>query len=93
MDCGAFRESNVCRIFISSPFRGLEDERDELSRHYWPRLQALCASRGVSLRLVDMRWGITNASTSLAQTTAICLKEIDRSDIFVGIYAQVGRTL
>ena len=84
-----FKTPGVCRIFISSPFNGLEEEREELTKRHWPRIQTLCASRGVQLRIVDMRWGITHHATVMAQTALICLKELDRSDIFVGFFGQV----
>ena len=83
------KDPGVCRIFMSSPFNGLEEERELLTKHYWPRVQSLCASRGVQMHLVDMRWGITEEAGKLAQTALICLKELDRSDIFVGFFGQV----
>ena len=84
-----FKDPQVCRIFMSSPFNGLEEEREILTKRHWPRIRTLCASRGIQLRIVDMRWGITHYASGLAQTALICLKEIDRSDIFVGFFAQV----
>lgn len=86
-----FKDPAVCRIFISSPFNGLEEEREELTKRHWPRIQTLCASRGIQLRIVDMRWGITHHASGLAQTALICLKELDRSDIMVGFFGQVLR--
>ena len=37
-----------------------------------------------------MRWGITEEHTVAAQTINICLKEIDRSDMFVGFFGAVS---
>ncbi|ESO89421.1 hypothetical protein LOTGIDRAFT_234276 [Lottia gigantea] len=82
------KDPKTCRIFLSSPFRGMEPERKEWMSKYVPQLDYLCRSHGVGLVIVDMRWGITEESTEKAQTVNICLREIDRTDIFIGIYAQ-----
>ncbi|XP_048254265.1 nephrocystin-3-like isoform X2 [Haliotis rufescens] len=85
---GKLKDPRTCRIFFSSPFGGMEEERDELTRKYFPQLQHLCSSRGVQFVPVDMRWGITSEAADKAQTVNICLKEVDRCDIFVGFYGQ-----
>ncbi|XP_067679704.1 TPR repeat-containing protein DDB_G0287407-like [Haliotis asinina] len=85
---GKLKDPRTCRIFFSSPFGGMEEERDELTRKYFPQLQHLCSSRGVQFVPVDMRWGITSEAADNAQTVNICLKEVDRCDIFVGFYGQ-----
>jgi nephrocystin-3 len=83
------KDPNVCRIFFSSPFLGMEKEREELTRQYFPQLQHLCSSKGIQFAAVDMRWGITEESSQSAKTIDICLRELDRSDIFVGFFGQV----
>ncbi|KAL8596645.1 hypothetical protein ACOMHN_051974 [Nucella lapillus] len=82
------KDARTCRVFVSSPFGGLEREREELVARYLPQLSALCQARGVQLVAVDMRWGITEVAAMDRQVVNICLREIDRSDIFVGFYAQ-----
>ena len=84
------QEPGVCRVFLSSPFKGMEKERDEFTKRYWPQIDQFCKSRGVQFVPVDMRWGITEERQQSHQTIQICLREIDRSDIFVGFYAQVA---
>ena len=44
---------------------------------------------GVQFVPVDMRWGITTELSDNNQTINICLREIDRSDVFIGFYGQV----
>ena len=61
----------------------------ELVCRYFPELSAICQAKGVQFVAVDMRWGITEEAASDNQVVNICLREIDRSDIFVGIYGQV----
>lgn len=76
-------------MFFSSPFGGLELEREELTKKYWPQLQSLCSRHGYTFIPVDLRWGITSDLSANASTIMICLSEIDRSDIFVGFFGQV----
>ncbi len=83
------KEPAICRIFFSSPFRGLEAEREELTKKYWPQIRSFCNAKGLQFVPVDMRWGITSEHSDSAQTISICLREIDRSDMFVGFFGQV----
>lgn len=82
------KEEGTCRIFFSSPFVGMEEEREELTKRLWPRIQSLCNSKGIQFSAVDMRWGITAQSAKDAQVIDICLRECSRSDLFVGFYGQ-----
>ena len=88
MDEVKLKDPRVVRVFISSPFNGMEKERDILTKFYWPKIESALSDKGLHLRLVDMRWGITHSSSSDSQTINICLREIDRSDVFVGLYGQ-----
>lgn len=47
------------RIFISSTFRDMQEERDELIKYIFPHLKQICLERGVILTDIDLRWGIT----------------------------------
>ncbi|CAG2215617.1 NPHP3 [Mytilus edulis] len=66
----------------------MEDEREELTRRYFPKIHHLCSLHGIQFVAVDMRWGITSEASSSAQVINICLRELDRSDIFVGFFGQ-----
>lgn len=70
------------RIFISSTFRDMKAERDELVKYIFPKLRSLCESRGVSLHEVELRWGITDEEVAEGKAMLICLDEIDRSRPF-----------
>jgi len=83
------KNPQVVKIFFSSPFGGMEEEREELTRRYWPSIAHLCSQHGLQFAAVDMRWGITAESSDTAQVINICLREIDRSDMFVGFFGQV----
>ena len=75
-------ESRQIRVFISSTFRDMKAERDELVKYIFPKLRTLCESRGVSLNEVELRWGITDEEVAEGKALLICLDEIDRSRPF-----------
>lgn len=77
------------RVFFSSPFKGMEDEREELTRRYVPQIQHMCSEKGLQFVAVDMRWGITKEASENGQTICICLRELDRSDMIIGFFGQV----
>lgn len=83
------KDPRTCRIFFSSPFGGMEGEREELTRKYFPQIQHFCNQYGVHFVAVDMRWGITSEASSNSQVINICLREVDRSDFFAGFFGQV----
>ncbi|KAK3086865.1 hypothetical protein FSP39_024606 [Pinctada imbricata] len=82
------KDPRTCRIFFSSPFGGMEDEREELTRKYFPQIHHLCNRHGLQFVAVDMRWGITSEASASSQVINICLRELDRSDLFVGFFGQ-----
>ena len=47
------------RVFVSSTFRDMQEERDELIKRVCPQLRQLCESRGVAWSEVDLRWGVS----------------------------------
>ncbi len=74
------------RVFISSTFVDLEDERDYIIRRTFPRLQEYCKIRGIQFTGVDLRWGITEAQSNEGKTIKLCLDEIKRCEpYFVNI--------
>lgn len=83
------KQPGVLRIFFSSPFKGMEAEREEFTKTYWPKIDSFCKRKGLQFVPVDMRWGITEELSKNNQTINVCLKEIDRSDMFVGFFGQV----
>lgn len=65
------------RVFISSTFIDMHEERDELVKFIFPQLRDLCESRGVIWGEVDLRWGITDEESADGQVLPICLAEIN----------------
>ncbi|MFC1596757.1 DUF4062 domain-containing protein [Planctomycetota bacterium] len=68
----------VVRVFVSSTFRDLQAERDELLKRVFPHIRKLCADRDGSCTEVDLRWGIDEDQTVAGDVLPICLAEIDR---------------
>ena len=68
----------VFRIFVSSTFSDLGDERRAIDRRVFPQLRELCERRGAQFQAIDLRWGVTFEAASDQRTVAICLGEVDR---------------
>lgn len=66
------------RIFLSSTFTDLVEERNALSRFVFPRLRATCEKAGYKFEAVDLRWGVREEATTDQKAVRICLDEIAR---------------
>lgn len=79
-------DNRQIRIFISSTFRDMQDEREFLMTRTFPRLRLLAAERDVTLTELDLRWGITQEESETGKVVEICLSEIENSiPFFIGI--------
>jgi hypothetical protein len=79
-------EQRVVRVFVSSTFRDMHAEREELVKRVFPRLRKLCEARGVVFTDVDLRWGVTDEQKAEGKVLPICLEEIHRCrPCFIGI--------
>src|SRR5712691_2515549 len=82
-------ESREIRVFISSTFRDMQAERNELVKRTFPQLRKLCESRGVTWGEVDLRWGITDEQKAEGKVLPICLEEIRRCrPYFIGLLGE-----
>jgi len=70
--------SNELRVFISSTFQDLQEEREHLVKKVFPEIRALCRQRGVTFTDIDLRWGITEEEAERESIIRICLDEIDK---------------
>lgn len=66
------------RVFVSSTFLDLKNERDALQRLTYPRLVDLCAQHGATFQAIDLRWGISEEATLDQRTMDVCLSEVKR---------------
>lgn len=79
-------ENRQIRVFISSTFEDMQDERDYLMKRTFPKLRKLAAERDVTLTELDLRWGITEEEAKTGKVVEICLREIENSiPFFIGI--------
>ena len=79
----------VIRVFISSTFRDMREEREELVKRVFPALRKLCESRGVTWGEVDLRWGITDEQKAEGKVLPLCLAEIKNCrPYFIGILGE-----
>ncbi|CAF1186001.1 unnamed protein product, partial [Didymodactylos carnosus] len=68
--------NRIIRLFISSTFKDMSDERDKIMHVIYPKLEKYCSSKGYILQIVDMRWGIFDSAANEQLTTDICLDEV-----------------
>ena len=81
--------ARIIRVFISSTFRDMQAEREELVKFIFPQLRKLCEQRGVTWAEVDLRWGITDEQKAEGKVLPICMDEIQRCrPYFLGLLGE-----
>lgn len=79
-------DNRQIRVFISSTFKDMQEERDYLMTKVFPLLQAEAEKRDVTVTPLDLRWGITEEDSKSGKVLQICLQEIENSHpFFIGI--------
>ncbi|XP_028856610.1 NACHT domain- and WD repeat-containing protein 1 isoform X2 [Denticeps clupeoides] len=69
-------QSNVVRVFISSSFGDMNEERNALMEKSYSELQSFCQSLGLVYEVVDLRWGVRDGISVDSMTIGLCLEEI-----------------
>lgn len=69
---------NTFRVFVSSTFADLVEERNALQRRVWPELARLCEKAGFRFQAIDLRWGVPSEAVLDQRTSRICLDELRR---------------
>lgn len=81
-----FIDNRQIRIFISSTFSDMTNEREYLMNFIFPELKKMAAERDVTLIGIDLRWGITEEESQTGKVVEICFREIENSiPFFIGI--------
>ena len=70
--------SRTFRIFVSSTFSDLKEERNALQERVFPKLRELCMQHGCRFQAIDLRWGVREEAGLDQQTMNICLQELKR---------------
>ncbi len=77
------------RVFISSTFEDMKNERELLMTKIFPLLIQKANSRRVTLIPIDFRWGILTGDElteiNEVQIVDVCLQEIEKAQCFIGI--------
>ena len=76
------------KIFISSTFLDMESERNLLHQFVLPQLQRKAATRFVNIDFIDLRWGLTEEQINTKGQVELCLEQIKRCDLFLGILGE-----
>ena len=72
------QQTKVFRVFVSSTFSDMREERRILQTDVFPRLEAFCKTKGAQFQAIDLRWGVNEESQLDQKTMDICLSEIRR---------------
>jgi hypothetical protein len=72
------QQTKIFRVFVSSTFTDMKEERSILQKKVFPRLDKLCEENGPRFQAVDLRWGVSEESSLNQKTLEICLNEIAR---------------
>lgn len=74
------------RVFISSTFSDMQQERNYLVKKIFPDIERECRKRNVEFIALDLRWGITEEDAKHGKVVEICINEIDRTrPFFIGL--------
>jgi preprotein translocase subunit SecA/nephrocystin-3 len=81
-----YQNNRQIRVFISSTFSDMQEEREYLFYNVFPKVRKVAESRDVKLVEIDLRWGITYEESSNGKVLEICFKEIGNCrPYFIGI--------
>jgi len=82
-------KDRIVRVFVSSTFRDMIEDRNELMAQVWPALRRVCRGRAVEFVEVDLRWGVTEEQSQRKETLRHCLAEIKRCrPYFIGLLGE-----
>ncbi len=82
-------QNRIFRVFVSSTFIDMQDERQYLMETVFPRIKRYCLDRDVYFIPIDLRWGITKEQSESGQVVEVCLKSIKQSKpYFIGLLGE-----
>lgn len=74
------------RVFLSSTFADMQDERNYLVKKVFPMIKAECHRRNVNFSVIDLRWGVTEEDSKSGKVIEICIDEIEHTrPFFIGM--------
>ncbi|MCX6250843.1 MAG: DUF4062 domain-containing protein [Bacteroidetes bacterium] len=72
------QQTKIFRVFVSSTFTDMKEERRILQKEVFPALEKFCEEKGAKFQAVDLRWGVNEESSLNQKTLQICFNEIAR---------------
>jgi hypothetical protein len=72
------QQTKTFRVFVSSTFTDMKEERRKLQRDVFPKLEQFCNEKGAKFQAVDLRWGINEKTQLNQKTLQTCLNEVAR---------------
>eukprot|EP00759_Apiculatamorpha_spiralis_P010335 PhF_6_TR17089/c0_g1_i1/m.26259/K11127/TEP1; telomerase protein component 1 len=75
------------RLFISSTFLDMRNEREVLVNKVLPALRTRLQNKGMDVVVteIDLRWGITQEEAEKGTSLSLCLNEVQRCNYFIGM--------
>ena len=77
-------------VFVSSTFKDMQFERDELNIRLAPRINDFLAKYGESVRFGDLRWGVNTSKLESEESSKkvlkVCLDEIDNAKPYMIVF-------
>lgn len=71
-------QPKIFRVFISSTFADMKQERAILLRDAFPKLEKFCEENNAKFQAIDLRWGVNEDAARDQKTLQICFDEIAR---------------
>lgn len=89
MEQPPYTDNRHIRVFVSSTFLDMQEERNVLIKKIFPQLRKKCEERAVTWTEVDLRWGITDEEAAEGKVLPLCLEEIQRCrPYFIGLLGE-----
>ena len=77
-------------VFVSSTFKDMQFERDELNIRLAPRINDFLLKYGESVRFGDLRWGVNTSELESEESSKkvlkVCLDEIDNAKPYMIVF-------
>ncbi len=80
-------KSRQVKVFVSSTFLGMQDEREVLTREIFPEIHQRCKARKLTLTEIDLRWGASEQDNP-DDAVLTCLERVSESTYMLGILGE-----
>lgn len=81
-------DRNNVRVFTSSTFRDMTQEREALVTRVFPHLREVCKEHGIALTDIDLRWGVADETEGHERILDIVKSELNRSAVMISVLGE-----